>query len=61
MKMHKFFGEERFLLWAVCSIKLQVHFFEGNPSYIEKPRVTVILTRRSTNSKILNFPGFLWE
>lgn len=28
MKMHKFFGEERFLLWAVCSIQLQV--FCGN-------------------------------
>ena len=26
IKMYKLVGEERFLLWAVCSIQLQVHF-----------------------------------
>ncbi|KAG8085224.1 hypothetical protein GUJ93_ZPchr0010g8296 [Zizania palustris] len=29
IKMYKTVGEERFLLWAVCSIQLQVHFSSG--------------------------------
>ncbi|KAG6570633.1 N-terminal acetyltransferase B complex auxiliary subunit NAA25, partial [Cucurbita argyrosperma subsp. sororia] len=29
IKMYKLAGEERFLLWAVCSIQLQVHYSDG--------------------------------
>ncbi|TVU18876.1 hypothetical protein EJB05_34993 [Eragrostis curvula] len=29
IKMYKTVGEERFLLWAICSIQLQVHFSSG--------------------------------
>ncbi|KAG9132857.1 hypothetical protein Leryth_014790 [Lithospermum erythrorhizon] len=29
IKMYKLAGEERFLLWAVCSIQLQVHYSPG--------------------------------
>lgn len=30
MKLYKLFGDEKYLLWAVCSIQLQVHCGEGN-------------------------------
>lgn len=35
MKMHKLFGEERFLLWAVCSIQLQVCCAVGDKALLQ--------------------------
>ncbi|CAN6351382.1 unnamed protein product [Urochloa humidicola] len=56
LKMYKTVGEERFLLWAVCSIQLQVHFTSGGVKLLA---LAEALLKKHINSHSLHEPEAL--
>ncbi|KAF8652454.1 hypothetical protein HU200_062786 [Digitaria exilis] len=56
LKMYKTVGEERFLLWAVCSIQLQVHFSSGGVKLLA---LAEALLKKHINSHSLHEPEAL--
>ncbi|RLN29014.1 phagocyte signaling-impaired protein [Panicum miliaceum] len=56
LKMYKTVGEERFLLWAVCSIQLQVHFTSGGVKLLA---LAEALLKKHINSHSLHEPEVL--
>lgn len=56
LKMYKTVGEERFLLWAVCSIQLQAHFSSGGVKLLA---LAEALLKKHINSHSLHEPEAL--
>ncbi|KAB8099000.1 hypothetical protein EE612_028800 [Oryza sativa] len=50
IKMYKTVGEERFLLWAICSIQLQVHFSIGGEKLL--PLAEALLKKHITSHSL---------
>ncbi|KAL6630986.1 hypothetical protein ACP70R_028326 [Stipagrostis hirtigluma subsp. patula] len=56
IKMYKTVGEERFLLWAICSIQLQVYFSSGGEKLLA---LAEALLKKHINSHSLHEPEAL--